>query len=50
MYSRVELELPIDWLPRIVIFEVQAHAVTRIMCILNFFVQILDLHVGLIQK
>ena len=46
-FSHVELDLPIDWLPIIVVFEVQAHAVTRIMRILNFFALFLDLHVVL---
>ena len=35
--SHAELDLPIDWLPTTVVFEIQAHAVTRIMCILKFF-------------
>ena len=38
VFSHVELDLHMDWLPIIVIFEVQAHAVIRIMRILNFFV------------
>ena len=38
VFSHAELALPIDWLPIIVIFEVQAHAVTLIIRILNFFV------------
>ena len=38
VFSHVELDLHMDWLPIIVIFEVQVHAVIRIMRILNFFV------------
>ena len=38
VFSDVELDLPIDWLPIIVVFEIQAHAVTRKLRILNFFV------------
>ena len=37
VFSHVELDLAMDWLPTAVIFEIQAHAVTRIMRILNFF-------------
>ena len=36
--SFVELDLPIGWLSRSVVFGTQAHAVTRIMRVLNFFV------------
>ena len=44
--SDAGLDLPIDWISIIVVFEIQAHAVTRIMRLLNFFAQILGLHVG----
>ena len=36
VFSLVELDLPIDWLSIIVFYEVQAHAVTQSMRILNF--------------
>ena len=35
--SLVELDLPIDWLSIIVVFEIQAIVVARIMSVLNFF-------------
>ena len=38
MYSLAELDLSFEYLPRTVVFEIQAHAATRIMRILNFFV------------
>ena len=38
VFSHAELDLHIEWLPTSVILEVQAHAVTRTMRILNFFV------------
>ena len=35
--SLVELDMPIDWLSIIVVFEIQAIVVARIMSVLNFF-------------
>ena len=37
VFSRVELDLPIDWLPVIVVFEIQALVATQSTHILNFF-------------
>ena len=37
VFSDAGLYLPNDWLSMIVVFEIQAHAVTRIVNILNFF-------------
>ena len=37
MLTLVELDLSVHWLSIIVVFEIQALAVTRIMRILNFF-------------
>ena len=37
VFSHAELDRPIDWLPVTVVFEIEAHAVTRMMRILSFF-------------
>ena len=38
VFSLAELDLPIDWLPIVVVFEIQALVATQSMCILKFFV------------
>ena len=38
VFSHVELDLSIDWPLIIVVSEIQAHVVTQVMRILNFFV------------
>ena len=38
LFSPVEPDLPTDWLDATVIFEIQAHAVTQLMHVLNFSV------------
>ena len=37
VFSHAELDLPIDWLPVVVVFEIQALVATQSMHILNFF-------------
>ena len=37
VFSHAELDLPIDWLPVIVVFEIQALVATQSTHILNFF-------------
>ena len=37
VFSHAELDLPIDWLPVIVVFEIQALVATQLMHILIFF-------------
>ena len=36
-FSHAELDLPIDWLPVVVVLEIQALVATQSMQILNFF-------------
>ena len=37
VFSDADVDLPDGWLPIFVVFEIQAHAMARIMRILNFF-------------